>query len=186
MKGFMDKKINDSVLSETFNSVPEFKFALVDEAKGDKNFIPSRAEPMASGWDCRAMLETPLLVKPFDYVKISLGFRAICPNGWWLKINPRSSTFTKKQLHALYGVADHSYEGQYFFCAQFIPDENTSSLQINPGDAIAQLIPVRLERMIVSEVSNEEYDSICKERGGLRGAGGFGSSDKGFAKVSEK
>ena len=165
----------------TANLTPEYKFALAAEANGDKQFLPKKGEPMATGWDCRAMLDKQLIVHSGEYVKIPLGFRVMCPEGWWLKINPRSSTFAKKFLHALYGVADCHYEGMYYFSAQYLP-EAEMELIINPGDAIAQIIPVKLQDMIVSEISNEEYDLLCQERNGVRGSGGFGSSDGGFIK----
>jgi dUTP pyrophosphatase len=174
---------------------PEFAFALREDIKDDKRFMPTRAEEKASGWDVRAAMpdKQPLIIRPFQQVKIPLGFRSFCPDGWWYQLKPRSSTFAKKNLHALYGTIDETYEGELVFACQYIPDiENWSgslagqrvlnyfnkTLTINFGDAIGQLIPTRRQEMKVVEWNNEQYDNKCKNRAGARGAGGFGSTGK--------
>jgi len=65
----------------------------------------------------------------------------------------------------------------------FAPCHNTATfdhtpLVINFGDALGQIIPVERKEMKVTEVTNEEYDALCKDRNAQRGAGGFGSTDK--------
>jgi len=172
---------------------PNFAFALREDIKNDKRFLPTRAEPKATGWDVRAAMpdKAPLVIKPFQYVKIPLGFRAFCPDGWWFKLYPRSSSFAKKSLHALYGVIDELFEGEMVFACQYIPEfeivldatpqeiilfNNAKPLVINWSDAIGQIIPVERQEMKVIEWSNEDYDNACKTRAGARGAGGFGST----------
>ncbi len=181
---------------------PIFQFALRDDLDDEKQFLPTRAEPKASGWDVRAAMKDrkPLLINPFDVVKIPLGIRGFCPDGWWYELKPRSSTFAKKNLHALYGTVDETYEGELVFAAQYLPPvhyteewDDTDSwfeperwddycagneLKIEFGDAIGQIIPIRREDMVVQEVTNEEYDRLCRARAGTRGAGGFGSTGK--------
>lgn len=182
-------------------SFPEFKFALRDDLREEKQFLPTRAEPNASGWDVRAAMSNrkPLIIRPFDVVKIPLGFRGFCPEGWWYDLKPRSSTFAKKNLHALYGTVDETYEGELVFACQYLPpvsyredwddvsfwfvpeswdDYSTNELKIDFGDAIGQIIPRRRDEMIVKEISNDEYAALCKARAGVRGAGGFGSTGK--------
>lgn len=176
---------------------PVFKFALREDIKDDKRFLPTRAHSTDSGWDVRAAQEDrkPLIVKPFEYVKVPLGFRSFCPDGWWYELKPRSSTFAKKHLHTLYGTVDFSFEGSLILSAQYIPPlrlgqlatykgeeafafdkSGMQTLTIEFGDAIGQLIPVKRKEMEVVDIGNEEYDRLCKERGGLRGSGGFGST----------
>jgi dUTPase len=177
---------------------PIFKFALREDLKEDKRFLPTRAEPKATGWDVRAAMpdKKSLLIRPFQQIKIPLGIRGFCPDGWWYEMKPRSSTFGKKNLHALYGTIDETYEGELIFAAQYIPElflfregenhhysiENRitaySALHIDFGDAIAQIIPVRREEMIVGEVTNEFYDKDCLNRAAVRGSGGFGSTGR--------
>src|SRR5277367_3397756 len=163
-------------------TTPKYSFALREDIKDDKRFLPAKAEPKASGWDVRACMpdRVPLIIKPFQYVKIPLGLRAFCPDGWWYEIKPRSSTFAKKNLHALYGTIDEGYEGELVFACQYIPEftliesyfarENERgeawifnnippNLTINFGDAIGQIIPIKRQEMEVVESSNEEYDN---------------------------
>jgi dUTPase len=177
---------------EVFSAVlkeetPKFSFALIENLKNDKRFLPTRAEPKATGWDVRSASD--FTVKPFQHIKIPLGFRGLCPEGWWYELKPRSSTFAKKNLHSLYGTIDQTYEGELVFACQYIPDIDfafksghfagrcATNLEIKFGDAIGQIVPVRRQEMEVVECSNEEYDNSCKERAGQRGAGGFGSTD---------
>jgi dUTPase len=183
--------------------VPVYKFALREDLKEEKQFLPTRAEPKATGWDVRAAMQDKqsITLKPFEYAKIPLGFRAFCPDGWWLSLKPRSSTFAKKSLHALYGTIDETFEGEMVFACQYIPalelytlhyhthDERPlplamfevhklPTLTINFSEAIGQLIPIQRQEMEVVEMSNDEYDADSKERDAVRKAGGFGSTDK--------
>lgn len=174
-------------------TTPKYFFALRDDLKDNKEFLPTRAEGKASGWDVRAAQEDkkPIIIKPFQYVKIPLGFRAFCPDGWWYELRPRSSSFAKKNLQSLYGVIDECYENELVFACQYIPDLNAYKSYLNPnwilgeanileikfGEAIGQIIPIRRQEMEIAEVSNEQYDNACKNRSGQRGTGGFGSSD---------
>lgn len=177
--------------------LPVFRFALREDIKDDKRFVPTRGEPTASGWDVRAAMvdRKPLIIRPLEQVKIPLGFRGFCPVGWWYELKPRSSTFAKKSLHALYGTIDETYEGELVFACQYIPsfnfnsmnqvDElaiaswfNSNQLQIEFGDAIGQIIPIRREEMEVQVIPNSDYDILCSQRNAVRGAGGFGSTGK--------
>ena len=194
-------------LGKTIKSVdnyfnPEYKFALCDRVQDDKTFLPVKSEPKATGFDVRAAInpDSPLVIAPLDYVKIPLGFRGFCPPGWWYELKPRSSTFGKKNLNCLYGTIDETYEGELVLAVQYIPSVglnaingpkswqdyiNSNHLTIKYGEAVGQIVPVKRQEMSVTEVSNEEYDRLCAERQGIRGAGGFGSSDTGFIKYGQ-
>lgn len=159
--------------------IPTFKFALKEGLTDPADlFLPNRGTDRATGWDVRSV--DHLIIKPGEYAKIQLGFRMFSPPGWWMELRPRSSTFAKKNLHALYGVIDEDYEGALVFACQFLPEIASSplSLEIQAGEAIGQIVPVRRQEMIVERVSNEEYDALCKQRNAARGAGGFGSTGR--------
>lgn len=181
------------------SEIPKYSFALREDLINDKQFLPTRAEPKASGWDVRIALPPgidKIEITPMEYVKISLGFRAFCPEGWWLELKPRSSTFTKKHLHALYGTIDETYSGDMIFAAQYvvplkveevytnvlgrtqIKSREYTSLVLLHGEAIGQIIPVRRKEMMIEEVTNEDYDRACQARAAVRGSGGFGSTGK--------
>lgn len=179
------------ILGENMSEIPVFKFALREDLKDDDRFLPTKGEPKATGWDVRIALtndQKELVIKPHEYVKIPLGFRAFCPEGWWFELRPRSSSFAKKNLQALYGVVDETYEGELIFAAQYAlstatvqnlgksKENMTLNLRLNHGDAIGQIIPVKRQEMIVEKISNSDYDLMCKARASIRGAGGFGST----------
>jgi len=162
---------------------PVFHFALRYDISDQPQFLPRQGEPLATGWDVFAapVDRNPIILRAGQYVKIPLGIRAFSPDSWWLQLNPRSSTFAKKSLHALYGVIDSSYEGELTFVAQYQPDVRSlgTDLVINFGDAVGQLIPVPRQQMSVVQITNTEFDDMCRERGAVRGAGGFGSTTGG-------
>lgn len=183
----------------TYNNAPIFKFALRHDLINDRQFLPTRVEPKSTCWDVRAAFhdKQPLILKPFQRALIPLGFRTFCPEGWWFRLNPRSSTYGKKHLGSLYGIIDESYEGELLFACQYLPELNLSAklnshyqedsvawnssfnknLTINFGEPIGQIYPIERQEMIVEEVTNEEYNLLCRQRDASRGAGGFGSSD---------
>lgn len=179
---------------------PVFKFALTEEVEqackdlrvnkesfvGDyiptpHDFLPTRADADATGWDVRCATPGGIDLKPQCYIKIPLGFRTLSPKGWWLKLVPRSSTFIKRHINSLYGTIDETYEGQMFFCGQYIPDSCTiisghNFGKVEFGDRIGQIIPVKRQEMAIEGISNKEFERLASERSASRGAGGFGSS----------
>ncbi|CAB4196582.1 Dut dUTPase [uncultured Caudovirales phage] len=166
------------------SDLPIFKFAVREDLKdtGDL-FIPTKGEPLATGWDVKAAMpdRKPLILVPFQHVKIPLGFRTFAPEGWWYELKPRSSTFAKKNLHALYGTIDETYSNELIFACQYIPNWNEISpmhpeLTINFGDAVGQIIPVKRQEMTTKSISNDDFDKLCKDRNAVRN-GGFGSTD---------
>jgi dUTPase len=170
-----------------YSGIPNYKFAVTEGL--DDLFLPTRGDSRSTGWDVRAA--EGVILRPTETVKIPLGLRCFAPEGFWLELRPRSSTFAKKQISCLYGVIDESYEGQLIFACQWIPDYvelvlNNSmteyynqELRIELGERIGQLVPVRRQEMEVVGITNEEFNALCKQRGLARGAGGFGSTGNG-------
>lgn len=161
------------------NEIPIFKFALREDIKEYKNLIPTKGEPLATGYDCFAAQKNKedIIVKPGQTVKIPLGFRVFCPPGWFYYLHPRSSFFLKKHMHTLVGVVDEAFNAETNLVATYLPDAKdiTQDLIIKFGDPIGQIIPVKRKEMEINEVSNEEMDELYKSRGAKRN-GGFGST----------
>ena len=170
--------------------IPVYKFAVREDLVNSKiSFLPTKATPLATGWDVRAAIKEPsgkIVINPGQYIKIPLGFRAFCPPGWWFELKPRSSSFTKKHLHCLYGTIDEDYEGEAVFAARYRPEKDyiyidtlmtQSILGIEFGEAIGQIIPIKRQEMIVEGISNVEIEQLYAERNAQRGEGGFGSTD---------
>lgn len=167
------------------NENPIFKFAIREDLTDvAENFLPKRGEPFATGWDvCAAQPDRKdLIIRPKEYFKIPLGFRSFIPEGWWFQLYPRSSSFTKKNMHALIGIIDEHYPNEAIFAGQYLPTQFESiytieenNLIIKFGDPIGQIIPVKRVEMIVENLSNNEFDELCKNRKAIR-QGGFGST----------
>lgn len=156
--------------------IPEFKFCL--EKGASEDFLPTQGEPTATGYDVKVFLPYgDLEIAPFGTALIPLGLRCFAPEGWWLSLESRSSSFIKKDLLALDGIIDEGYEGDIRFACRYIPKAgDDSNLILRHGDRLGQLVPVRRQSMNVQQVTPEEFAELCKARGGKRGAGGFGST----------
>ena len=157
-------------------TTPSFHFKVLGDL--DPNiFLPSKKNITDTGYDVAAAEDC--VIQNNSYVLIPLGIAMIAPPGWWIELRPRSSTFAKKKLHALYGVIDEEYENQIMLAVHFMEpldgDFFNTSLKIAKGEKIAQLVPVKRVDMNVVHVSSEKFDEMSKERNGKRGLGGFGS-----------
>lgn len=149
---------------------PVFKFCAQSS-----DFLPAN-DGIATGYDVRANIPAPITLYSGDSALIPLGLKCIAPAGWWLQLNPRSSTFVKKSLVSLVGVIDQDYEGIIHLACKFLPANPSDSLTIVPGEKIAQLIPFKIERMDVVSITTEEFEKEVLARNFSRGAGGFGST----------
>lgn len=162
--------------------IPTYYFALREDLKNHKEFLPHKANSKDTGWDVRAAFvdQKPLILKPGQKALIPLGIRGFCPEGWWYELKPRSSTFGKKSLHCLYGTIDQTYEGELLLAVHFIPDitDLGKELTIKFGESLGQLIPKKRYHVAMLEKTNEELDTLFAERDDARGTGGFGSTDK--------
>ena len=171
--------------------MPVYKFALTPELIDAvaahellraEDFLPTRSDSEASGWDVRCAVPGGIDLQPERYYKIPLGFRAFCPPGWWAELNPRSSTFIKRHFHALYGKIDETYPDQWFFLCQYIPDAYEITNPNRPerlefGERIGQIIPIRRQEMRIEVISGQEMDREIKSRNAAR-IGGLGSTGK--------
>lgn len=172
----MTKHIEEEI-PDTERSQPKFKFAVREDLQNSNiSFIPTKGEPYASGYDVKcAFSENTLTLKHGEYFKIPLGIRCLPPEGWWFQLHPRSSSFVKKNIHGLIGIIDEHYANELVFAGQYLPTDTNDILVINHGDAIGQIIPVKRVEVQIENISNKEYDDLCKGRMAVRN-GGFGST----------
>src|SRR5208282_6947438 len=107
------------------NLTPIFRFAIREDLSDQ--FLPTKAEPYATGWDVRGAMHDKqnIVIRPGQYFKIPLGFRVLPPEGWWIELHPRSSSFAKKHMHNLIGIIDEHYPDEVLFAGQYIPDINS-------------------------------------------------------------
>jgi dUTPase len=156
---------------------PIFKFALREDLKDNKMFLPTLGEPNATGYDVRAAQEDrkDIVLHYGQYFKIPLGFRAIPEDGWWYQLHPRSSTFAKKNLHGLIGIIDQDFPLEVMFAGQYLPEKQSDILTISFGEKIGQIIPYKKHNFVQVEITNEEYDLLILQKNAVR-VGGFGST----------
>lgn len=152
--------------------IPTFKFCLRNDLKSNKEFLPKQSEPNSTGYDVRCAEVNGVILENNSMIKISLGFKALCPEGWWFELHPRSSTFFKRELITLVGIIDQDFPGEVCLVGKYF-SKNTN--QIKFGDLIGQIVPKKLQLMNVEEISDENYDFELKNRKAIR-AGGFGST----------
>ena len=172
---------------------PNFYFALRPEIQElcQKNesgikaesFIPTKAHPEDTGYDVRCAVPGGVALLPGCYVKIPLGLRVFAPAGWWLELRPRSGTFVKHHIGALYGVIDEAYENELIFAGKYDPDacqllSGSGPKVIDFGERIGQLLPVKRQNMNCLTASNEELDAYYASRASSRGTSGFGGSGR--------
>ena len=150
-----------------FIDAVEFNFCLVDD---DPIFAPTKSEPFAVGFDVRATKD--LEINSNSFFKIGLGIKLMCPRDWWVQLCPRSSTFTKKNIHALYGVIDPDYHDELSFCGHYLGE---GKLLITRGEKIGQLIPYKLPKVEFKQINEQEFIEEINKRAPVR-KGGFGST----------
>jgi dUTP pyrophosphatase len=136
--------------------------------------FPGRGSRLAAGLDLHACLDRPLVLRPqapAALISAGIAFRIGDPE-WCALVLPRSGLGHKRGLVLgnTVGLIDADYEGPCLISAwNRNPAQGGDSIEIRPGDRIAQLIFTRISRpdfVIVPAFSGE----------GGRQESGFGST----------
>jgi dUTP pyrophosphatase len=132
--------------------------------KGD---VPRYQSALASGFDVRAQLETPMLLEPGQRALIPTGLSFEIPAGFELQARPRSGWAAKQGMTLLNspGTIDADYRGEVKIIAVNL---GGSPVEVRDQDRIAQLVlcPVWQAELVVADELSETG----------RGSGGFGST----------
>ena len=125
--------------------------------------IPYKATKHSAGYDIFSIEEVAILPGTSALVSTGLKFRP--PKDCYLRIAPRSgySQRTGTNVHA--GVFDFDYTGN---CTILLFNHSEITVEIKPGERVAQIIPTRIRYPKL-----EEVPCIRPTR---RGSFGFGSS----------
>lgn len=113
--------------------------------------FPSRGSQLAAGLDLHACLDAPLLLQPqapATLISAGIAFRIGDPE-WCALVLPRSGLGHKRGLVLgnTVGVIDADYEGPCLISAwNRNPAQGGDSIEIRPGDRIAQLVFTRITR----------------------------------------
>jgi dUTP pyrophosphatase len=113
--------------------------------------FPGRGSRLAAGLDLHACLDRPLVLRPQDsaaLISAGIAFRIGDPE-WCALVLPRSGLGHKRGLVLgnTVGLIDADYEGPCLISAwNRNPAQGGESIEIRPGDRIAQLIFTRISR----------------------------------------
>lgn len=128
--------------------------------------LPSYGHPGDAGLDLYSREET-LVVNPGERKLFSVGFALEFPHGYMAIVKDKSSLSVKNGLHAIGGIFDAGFRGEYNVCLANLSNESTT---IEKGQKVAQLLIVPVIEATLTEVE-ELGDSS-------RGLGQFGSTGK--------
>ena len=138
----------------------------------ERAVTPANAYAGDAGVDLHALESCELA--PFERALIRTGIAIAIPEGYAGFVLPRSGSALKKGLSLVNapGLIDSNYRGELGVIA--VNMDSKTSIQIEAGDRIAQLVLMKIENVafnVVADLDNTE-----------RGEGGFGSS--GFGEKS--
>lgn len=136
--------------------------------------VPGYANPGDAGFDLRAAIDAPIVIRPEEKHLVPTGIRIAVPMGYELQVRPRSGLALKHGLTIINspGTVDSGYRGPLaalLYRLRIAGDD--SELVVKPGDRIAQgvIAPVWQARFEIVDGLDET----------TRGGGGFGSTGKG-------
>ena len=131
--------------------------------------MPAYATTGSSGMDLRAMLESPVTVKPLERILIPTGLFIELPFGYEAQIRPRSGLALKQGITCLNtpGTIDSDYRGEIKI---LLINLSESEQVIQPGDRISQMIIQKVEQANWIEANSLEISE--------RNEGGFGHTGK--------
>ena len=153
-------------------AVPQPDTIILHCINRSNNPIPKFEKSGDSGFDLRANLDQPVILKPMKMVTIPTGLFFEVENGYEVQVRSRSGLAMRNQVFVMNqpGTVDSGYRGEIMVML-FNLGEN--ELQINHGDRIAQgvVCPViGSGKLTILEASNLTQSE--------RGTGGFGSTGR--------
>lgn len=134
-----------------------------------KGELPKYQSTHASGFDVRAQLEKPIVIKPRERAMVPTGLSFEIPSGYEIQTRPRSGLAWKHGLTIVNtpGTIDADYRGEVKI---LLLNNGEEPFEIQDQERIAQcvLVPVIQAQWIeANDLSETE-----------RGSGGFGSTGK--------
>lgn len=132
--------------------------------KGD---LPAYQSAGASGFDVRAQLDTPIVLKPNERFLIPTALSFDIPLGFEIQARPRSGLAIKQGLSLVNtpGTIDADYRGEVKIIVINLGSEN---ITIQDQDRIAQLV--------IAPVLQAQFEVVEELSSTVRGTGGFGST----------
>jgi len=105
--------------------------------------IPSRKHKADAGLDLYTLED--VIIRPGEQQVVHTGIKlAEAPDNIVLQIWPKSGLSSKYGLQTGAGIVDSGYRGELLVLLQYWPGSNVGALQLEAGEAIAQIVPVLL------------------------------------------
>ncbi len=132
-----------------------------------KGELPAYQSAGASGFDIRAQLNQPVVLKPMERALIPTGLSFEIPTGFEIQARPRSGLAAKQGLTVLNtpGTIDADYRGEVKIILVNLGQEPVT---IQDQDRCAQLV--------ICPIIQAQFEWADSLTGTERGAGGFGST----------
>ena len=129
--------------------------------------LPDYATALSAGFDLRAAIDAPVILKAGERKLIPTGIRIALPEGYELQIRPRSGLAIRSGISVLNspGTIDADYRGEIGI---ILINHSAEAFTINPGDRICQAVLARYEKV--------EWEPVESLEATERGEGGFGHS----------
>lgn len=165
VRGFaksVEKSVSDMVGKRSFDKV-DVKIHRLLHFIGE---LPKYETEHASGFDVRAAITEPIVVKPGARSLVATGLSFEIPPGYEIQVRARSGWAIKAGMGLVNapGTIDADYRGEV---KVIVINWGENEVTINPQDRIAQMV-------LCPVVQAEFYEGPLNET--ARGAGGFGST----------
>lgn len=148
--------------------VPKIKMKIkkLPHFKGD---LPAYQTALASGFDVRAQLEKPLLLKKGERAMINTGLSFEIPPGYEIQSRPRSGLAAKHGISIVNtpGTIDADYRGEVKI---ILINHGQEDFEIQDQERVGQLI--------LAPVVHADFELVEELSDTARGAGGFGSTGR--------
>lgn len=134
--------------------------------------IPTKATQSSAGYDIYCIDD--LHISPHTQIKVNTNIKIIIPNGYFGKIESRSSLAVKSIIVEA-GVIDSDYRGEIIV---LLRNHSDNEFNISKYSRIAQLIIHKIYDNEQSSYEINDYDKFCNDydNSNQRNEGGFGSS----------
>lgn len=131
--------------------------------------LPAYATVSSAGLDLKAVLDQAITLRTLERKIIGTGLKIALPEGYEAQVRPRSGLAAKHGITVLNapGTIDADYRGEI---GVILVNLSNKSVEINPGERIAQLVIARYTQVDWRMVTSLDTTD--------RGEGGFGSTGK--------
>lgn len=131
--------------------------------------LPAYGTPGAAGFDLRAAVDAPMMIRPGERKLVPTGLVVALPRGTELQIRARSGLAFKNGITVVQGVGtiDEDYRGEV---GVLLINHGSETFFVNRGDRIAQGVLASCLRAEFVEVASADALGTTER------AGGFGST----------